>query len=229
MFTSLQQVIRDPDRSALRMLLAIFFWFLGYNAIEAFFTLYAQKHLGLAEADGARLLGQLSFIFVIMALPAGYLGGRFGRRRTILAGIALITLVIMTIFGLPISTLVTPLTRLPVLGLVPVIGLLLMVAGPRLGSDQHQFAAHGRRYDRRRTPGHIHRAVLPVFNVSSHRRSKPQRLDHPTFWLELQHHHDDRPSFYVPGLPDDARRPAGRSCFVCRTHPQPVIHVHCVR
>ena len=75
MLASLKEAFRDPDKSALRMLLAIFFWFLAYTAIEAFFTLYAQNHLGLAEADGARLLGQLSLIFVLFALPAGYIGG----------------------------------------------------------------------------------------------------------------------------------------------------------
>jgi len=129
LWASLREVIRDEDKSALRILLAIFFWFLGYNAIEAFFTLYAQNHLGMAEADGARLLGQLSFIFVLMALPAGYIGGRIGRRVTIMTGLALITAVILTIFFLPAATLTIPLTRLPVLGLVPVIGLLMMIAG----------------------------------------------------------------------------------------------------
>jgi maltose/moltooligosaccharide transporter len=129
MFKSLKEVMQDKDRSALRLLLAIFFWFLGYNAVEAFFTLYSQKHLGLPGADGARLLGQLSLIFVIFALPSGYLGGRFGRRKTILTGISLMTLVLMVIFWLPPSTLTIPLTKLPVVGVVPVIGLLLMIAG----------------------------------------------------------------------------------------------------
>ncbi len=129
LLTSLKEVLQDTDKSALRILLAIFFWFLGYNAVEAFFTLYAQKHLGLPEADGARLLGQLSFLFVLFALPAGYIGGRFGRRRTIMTGISLMTLVILSIFLLPVDTLITRLTRLPVLGVVPVIGVFLMVAG----------------------------------------------------------------------------------------------------
>jgi Na+/melibiose symporter-like transporter len=129
MLASLKHVAQDDDKSALRIFLAIFFWFLGYNAIEAFFTLYSQKHLGLPEADGARLLGQLSFVFVLMALPAGYIGGRIGRRITIMTGIALITAMILTIFILPVAALITPLARIPVLGQVPVIGLLLMVAG----------------------------------------------------------------------------------------------------
>jgi maltose/moltooligosaccharide transporter len=129
MLKSLQEVIADPDRSALRLLLAIFFWFLGYTAIEAFFTLYAQNHLGLKESDGARLLGQLSLIFVIFALPSGYIGGRFGRRRTIMSGILLMTAVIITIYFLPPATLTIQLFKVPVLGVVPVIGLFLMIAG----------------------------------------------------------------------------------------------------
>jgi MFS family permease len=129
MWESLKTVVQEEEKSPLRVLLAIFFWFLAYTAIEAFFTLYAQKHLGLPEADGARLLGQLSLIFVIFALPSGYIGGRVGRRTTIMAGILLMAGVILTMFFLPPATLTTQITQLPVLGVVPVVGLLLMAAG----------------------------------------------------------------------------------------------------
>jgi MFS family permease len=129
MIQSLKEVISDDERSALRMLLAIFFWFVGYNAIEAFFTLYAQNHLGLPESDGARLLGHLSLLFVLFALPAGYIGGRIGRRVTILIGISLIVTLMLGIFFLPPNTLTTQITKLPVLGVIPVISLFLMGAG----------------------------------------------------------------------------------------------------
>ena len=129
MLKSLGEVIQDQERSALRLLLAIFFWFLGYNAVEAFLTLYANKHLGLPEADGSRLLAQLSLLFVLFAIPSGYIGARLGRRKTISAGLALMTLVLLGIFFLSPETLTIPLTRLPVLGVVPVIGAFLMVAG----------------------------------------------------------------------------------------------------
>src|SRR3990172_11587704 len=42
---SLVEVWKDRDKSAIRLLFAIFFWFLGYTAIEAFFTLYAKNYL----------------------------------------------------------------------------------------------------------------------------------------------------------------------------------------
>ena len=129
MIESLRAVLADTDKSALRILLAIFFWFVAYNAVEAFFPLYANKHLGLEEADGVRLLGQLSLIFVIFALPAGYIGSRFGRRKTIMTGISIMTLCLLLMYFLPVSTLITQLTKLPVLGVVPVVGLVLMLAG----------------------------------------------------------------------------------------------------
>ena len=129
LLASVREVLHDPDRSALRILLAIFFWFLGYAAIETFFTLYAINHLGLEEADGARLLGQLSLVFVLAALPAGYIGARIGRRVTILAGLLLMAGAILGAYLLPPATLNIALTALPVLGVVPVMGVLLMLAG----------------------------------------------------------------------------------------------------
>jgi len=126
---SLKEVIQDRDKSALRLLSAIFFWFVAYNGIEAFFTLYANKHLMLEEAEGPRLLGQLSLIFVLFALPAGFIGSRLGRRRTISLGIVGMMLCMLSMFFFSVGTLVTQVTKLPVLGTVPVIGIVLMIAG----------------------------------------------------------------------------------------------------
>ena len=78
---SLRLILKDPDKSAFRILLAIFFWFIAYNGIEAFFTLYAKNHLGLTGSDGSRLLGQLSLLFVLFSLPSGYIGAAIGRKR----------------------------------------------------------------------------------------------------------------------------------------------------
>ncbi len=129
LISSLKEILHDADRSALRVLLAIFSWFVAYNAIEAFFTLYANKHLGLEEADGARLLGQLSLIFVLFAIPSGYIGSKIGRRKTIMSGIALITVAMWLMYFLPVSLLITIIGKAPVLGTIPIIGILLMVAG----------------------------------------------------------------------------------------------------
>jgi len=129
MMESLFEIMNDEDKSLLRILLAIFFWFLGFSAIEAFFTLYAKNHLGMPVEDGSRLLGHLSLFFVLFALPSGLIGGRVGRRVTILTGILLLAAVIFGIYISPAATLTTVLTKLPVLGEIPVISLFLMTGG----------------------------------------------------------------------------------------------------
>jgi Na+/melibiose symporter-like transporter len=129
MFKSLREVIADKDKSAIRLFGAIFFWFIGYNAIEAFFTLYAVNQLGLDASDGAGLLGHLSLLFVLFALVSGFIGGKAGRRVTISAGIALLATLIGVMFVLPPDVLAAPLAKLPVLGTVRVVSLFLMGAG----------------------------------------------------------------------------------------------------
>ena len=129
LLTSVKNILQDDDKSAIRIFLAIMFWFVAYNAIEAFFTLFANRHLGMAESDGVRLLGQLSLLFVLFALPSGFIGGKIGRRVTISIGIVLMGLcmLLMALLGVPFLT--THLFTLPILGEVPVVGIILMFAG----------------------------------------------------------------------------------------------------
>jgi len=129
MFTSLREVLQDKDKSALRLFLAIFAWFVGYNAIEAFFSLYTVNHLKLAESDASRLLGHLSILFVLSAFGAGFIGSRLGRRVTISAGLIVLGSMIASIYLLPAETLITQLVTLPVLGTVRVVSLFLMGSG----------------------------------------------------------------------------------------------------
>ena len=129
MFESLKEVWKDQDKSAFRLFLAIFSWFIGYNAIEAFFTLYSVHHLNLNEADGASILGHLSILFVLSALVAGLVGARIGRRVTISLGLLLMTTLIVIMLVLPADTLAAPITKLPVLGTVRVISIPMMLAG----------------------------------------------------------------------------------------------------
>ncbi len=90
---ALREVLRASDKSALLMLLAILFWFIGYAGIEALFTLYGRNYLGIGEAAASFSLGFLSLAFLVFAIPSGLIATRAGRRRTILAGIALMVAV----------------------------------------------------------------------------------------------------------------------------------------
>jgi maltose/moltooligosaccharide transporter len=129
MFQSLQEVIQDKDRSGIRILLAIFFWFLSYTGIEAFLTLYATRHLGIPAGDAGRLTGHMGILFVLFAIVAGILGSRIGRRVTISIGIILMAILIALIALLPSSLLTTTLTKIPLLGTIRTLNVFLMGAG----------------------------------------------------------------------------------------------------
>lgn len=86
---ALRQVSLSRDRSAMLLLLAIFFWFLSYNAIETWFTTYGANVLGFATADASFLLNGIAISFIVFAVPAGYLAGRIGRKKTIAIGLVL--------------------------------------------------------------------------------------------------------------------------------------------
>jgi MFS family permease len=126
---SVRMILKEKDKNTLLILGAIFFWFVAYCGIEALFTLYANNHLGMDPSVGAKLLSQLAFLFLIFALPAGYIGAAIGRKNTILIGIGMMTVAIGSMFVLPSSVLGTLLFSLPILGKVPVVGLILMFTG----------------------------------------------------------------------------------------------------
>jgi maltose/moltooligosaccharide transporter len=128
-FSSLKEVATDKDKSGLRILFAIFFWFLAYTGIEAFLTLYATKYLGIPDGDAGRMTGHMGIFFVLFAIVAGILGSRIGRRITISIGIVLMAVLILFIALLPKDFLTTEITKLPALGMIRTVNLFLMGAG----------------------------------------------------------------------------------------------------
>lgn len=78
----------ELDKSTVFLLLAIFFWFVSYQGVEAMFTLYGKNHLGLAESEASFSLVFYSLALVVFAIPSGFLGAKFGKKRMIMIGIA---------------------------------------------------------------------------------------------------------------------------------------------
>jgi len=77
-----------PERKSLLLLLfAIFFWFMGYNAVETFFSVYATNTLGVTAGQASMMLSIFAGALVIFAVPAGHVGAKLGRRKTILFGL----------------------------------------------------------------------------------------------------------------------------------------------
>lgn len=86
--TSIKEIWTDKDRTTLFILFAIFFWFVGYQGVEATFSNYCVQFLGLEVSDASLILGFFALSFLIFSIPAGFIGAKFGKRKTILVGLA---------------------------------------------------------------------------------------------------------------------------------------------
>lgn len=94
-------------RSLLFLLLAIFCWFVGYNAIETFFSSYAVTTLGVSAGTAGTLFSVALGMFILFAVPAGYLGTRYGRKRTITVGLVVFGMLLVIAAFVPNTTVVT--------------------------------------------------------------------------------------------------------------------------
>ncbi len=126
MLESLREVLNDEDKSGLRILFAIFFWFIGYSAVDTFFTLYARNHLGIPEGDGATLLSVVPLFFVLFAIPSGLMAARIGRRVAIIHRADHDHRDALLFYITPAYALLTGIAPLPL------VGIPLVEGGPRM-------------------------------------------------------------------------------------------------
>lgn len=87
LFSTIREILKNKDKTALFILLGIFFWFVSYHGIVATFSNYCVHYLGIESKDGAFFLSVLSLSFVLMAIPSGYLAAKFSKKKIILLGI----------------------------------------------------------------------------------------------------------------------------------------------
>lgn len=80
-------VWQNADKSGLLLLGAIFSWFVAWNAMEAFFTLYARNVLGISEGTGTQMLTAFAALLILFAIPSGLIATKIGRKRTIAIGL----------------------------------------------------------------------------------------------------------------------------------------------
>jgi Na+/melibiose symporter-like transporter len=88
----------NPDKSGLFVLLSILFWFMAFNALETGLSSFAVFTLGIKAGTAAIYAGLVTVSFIVFAVPAGYLGTRYGRGRIILIGLVGLTIITLTGF-----------------------------------------------------------------------------------------------------------------------------------
>ena len=88
----------EVKKSLAFLLLSIAFWFIGYNAIETWFTTYANRvwHMSLGSASVCLTIATLGAI--ASYLPVGSVASKVGRKKTILFGVILLTACFLTAY-----------------------------------------------------------------------------------------------------------------------------------
>lgn len=80
----------EVRRSLAFLLASIALWFIGYNAIDTWFTKYASAEWGMNISDASSCLMVCSIGAILSYLPSGFVSGKIGRKKTILAGVLLL-------------------------------------------------------------------------------------------------------------------------------------------
>ncbi len=86
-----EQMPKAVKKSLGFLLLSIALWYIAYNGITTWFTVYAQKmwHMSLGQANMCLTVATVGAI--VSYIPVGNLASKFGRRKTIRMGTILLT------------------------------------------------------------------------------------------------------------------------------------------
>jgi MFS family permease len=201
-FYAVRDIPPENVRSLTLLILAIFFWFVGYNAIETFFSSYGVVTLGVSESTASMILSVAYVTFIAFSIPSGFIATRFGRRRTIIVGLAAFAALLLTAFFTPTVPAIVALlavggvawslvniNSLPMVvdtspseatlgtytGLYYVAGTLAAVVGPILNGWVIDLTGNNYNMIFLVTPGFFVLAILCMLGVTKG-EAKPQQL-----------------------------------------------------
>lgn len=82
---------KEVQKSLVFILVSIFLWFMAYNAVTTAFSRYAVKVWGLTGGRFADCMLVATIAAIISYIPIGIISSKFGRKRTIIGGILLLS------------------------------------------------------------------------------------------------------------------------------------------
>ena len=95
---SVRLVFSGEEKSATFILLALLFWFFGYQGILPFLTMYTRDFLGVSEGTAGLSPGMFAVAYAVFAIPSGILAHRIGRKKTIRSALFVITVICLLLF-----------------------------------------------------------------------------------------------------------------------------------
>ncbi len=93
---NLRTAWQNPDKGGLYVLLGILLWFMAFNALEAGLSSFAVFTLGLSPGTASIFAGAVTITFILFALPAGFLGTKYGRSPVIRIGLIGLTVILLS-------------------------------------------------------------------------------------------------------------------------------------
>ena len=94
------------ERKSLAFMLGtLFFLFCASNAITTFFSLFAQEILHMITSEATFIMLIFAVCSGAAAIPAGKMGTKFGRKKTILAGLSVFLIAFVVFFGVFVGML----------------------------------------------------------------------------------------------------------------------------
>jgi MFS family permease len=80
-------VVKIKDKNIVYLLMAICSWFIAYQGIEAFLSLYGVEFLKIEESSASMLFTFISISFLLFSIPAGIVGTKIGKKKAIIIGV----------------------------------------------------------------------------------------------------------------------------------------------
>ena len=82
---------KPVKRSLVFLLLSVAFWYIAYNGISTWFTVLAERAWNMEIGGASKLILVASVAAIATYIPAGILASKIGRKKTIIAGVLLLT------------------------------------------------------------------------------------------------------------------------------------------
>ena len=99
-FRSVKFVFTARDRSGLFVLVSLFLWFVGYQGVLPYLTEFSIREFSLTQGQGPLAMGMVGIASALAAIPMGYAGSAWGRKRVIRISLIAIALVTLCVFFL---------------------------------------------------------------------------------------------------------------------------------
>lgn len=94
---------KEVRKSLIFLLLSVSFWFIGYNGVNTWFTVYAEEVWGMRVGQASTCLTVATVGAIVSYIPVGIVASKIGRRKTIKFGVLLLSL---CFFGAFLCTLI---------------------------------------------------------------------------------------------------------------------------